>query len=1002
MSQVTELLVRIRQQGDDQLVKLQNTFKTLGQQTAAANVNFKELAQELKKVQAGSAQSINNLKGYASAWREIANSVDTTSDEFRIARQEADALDAKLNGFQNNQRAVATNFRNIASAANQAAAAMRTTTGLLRDPLTGAYRGVAGTTQYGAPIGPVMPPDYAGRIAQQQREADAQARRDARRRQIMEQRAAYAGEILGTRDPRTGALIAGGTGQFRAVGTQYAQPIGPALPPAARRRLGLGQIAGTAGTISAAGVFGGIEGLLGAGIGAAFGGPLGAATGGAIGAQVGMARQALGGAATYAAEIAKQRQALQLVTKDTGEYRRALQFIDKTSRDLAIPQEILTRQFTQLTASVKGAGGNVKDAEKAFIGIASGIRGTGGSLQQLDSALTATSQVFSKGKVSAEELRQQIGERLPGAFSLFAQSMGKTPQELDKALENGQVSLQDFQKFAEKLFAEYGENAKIIADGPDAAGDRLRTSLSRLNESIGSLLKPIGAAFQNTFAAIIGAIDAAVRKLNEFFGLGRGRQGQINDLQKILNVTDQRIQAFEKLGGKGGTGLGVIEKGQYDVLVKRRTETFAQLSALRAAEKAAATGTGEPPKGLPGIDTAQKTKTTKIPVQRLADLTAKSEQALLLSGKQLRIEELITQAKSKGYKYDEQILPLLGNIIQSNTKINLAQEHRDDLLKNENQLRKQGMSHEEFSARLNAANDAIQTQRNLRKAAFLQFQRKEADIAKQIYEGEIDARHEINILIADAQLKTKILGDEDLRRVEINRLLAQTIEKFAGILSSEELLEAIRKLREALEGTAKTAQNFKDNFKASFKAVADSALNLGANLGASLGNTFVGLADQIAEFVATGKASFADFTRSVLLDLSKIFIRAAMFQTLKALFPGSSAIGSFLGFANGGIMTANGPLELKRYAAGGIASSPQLAMFGEGSRPEAYVPLPDGRTIPVTMKNGAGGVSVNVNVDASGSSVDGNGQQANQLGKVIGLAVQQELIKQKRPGGLLA
>ena len=161
MSQVTELLVRIRQQGDDQLVKLQNTFKTLGQQTAAANVNFKELAQELKKVQAGSAQSINNLKGYASAWREIANSVDTTSDEFRIARQEADALDAKLNGFQNNQRAVATNFRNIASAANQAAAAMRTTTGLLRDPLTGAYRGVAGTTQYGAPIGPVMPPDYA-------------------------------------------------------------------------------------------------------------------------------------------------------------------------------------------------------------------------------------------------------------------------------------------------------------------------------------------------------------------------------------------------------------------------------------------------------------------------------------------------------------------------------------------------------------------------------------------------------------------------------------------------------------------------------------------------------------------------------------------------------------------------------------------------------------------------------------------------------------------------
>jgi len=107
------------------------------------------------------------------------------------------------------------------------------------------------------------------------------------------------------------------------------------------------------------------------------------------------------------------------------------------------------------------------------------------------------------------------------------------------------------------------------------------------------------------------------------------------------------------------------------------------------------------------------------------------------------------------------------------------------------------------------------------------------------------------------------------------------------------------------------------------------------------------------------------------------------------------------GFAMGGIMTQQGPLKLKRYAAGGIATGPQLAMYGEGSRPEAYVPLPDGRSIPVTMKGGGVG-NVVVNVDANGSNVEGNGQQANALGKAIGIAVQQELIKQKRPGGLLS
>jgi hypothetical protein len=75
-------------------------------------------------------------------------------------------------------------------------------------------------------------------------------------------------------------------------------------------------------------------------------------------------------------------------------------------------------------------------------------------------------------------------------------------------------------------------------------------------------------------------------------------------------------------------------------------------------------------------------------------------------------------------------------------------------------------------------------------------------------------------------------------------------------------------------------------------------------------------------------------------------------------------------------------------------------MYGEGSRPEAYVPLPDGRTIPVTMKGG--GANVVVNVDASGSSVQGNAPDANALGRAVGAAVQAELIKQKRPGGLLA
>ncbi len=73
-------------------------------------------------------------------------------------------------------------------------------------------------------------------------------------------------------------------------------------------------------------------------------------------------------------------------------------------------------------------------------------------------------------------------------------------------------------------------------------------------------------------------------------------------------------------------------------------------------------------------------------------------------------------------------------------------------------------------------------------------------------------------------------------------------------------------------------------------------------------------------------------------------------------------------FAQGGIMTSRGPVPLKRYASGGVASSPQMAMFGEGSSPEAYVPLPDGRRIPVALRaphmSGPPGSRQRVDVDS--------------------------------------
>jgi len=253
--------------------------------------------------------------------------------------------------------------------------------------------------------------------------------------------------------------------------------------------------------------------------------------------------------------------------------------------------------------------------------------------------------------------------------------------------------------------------------------------------------------------------------------------------------------------------------------------------------------------------------------------------------------------------------------------------------------------------------------------------------------------------IQDAASKYGLITKEQKRILDISREIAN-LEPLKKIVQDPAIIalldQVISKLNELKTQTSGFGENLAKSFGEGIKEMGD----LAGNLAQSFANVFSGMADQLADFITTGKASFADFTRSVLNDLAKIFTRAAFFYTLKALIPSGSGLGKLFGFAMGGIMTPDGPMPLKRYAAGGIANSPQLAMFGEGSQPEAYVPLPDGRSIPVTMQ-GSGAVNVTVNVDAKGTSVQGDASQAGQLAKAVSIAVQQEILKQKRPGGLL-
>jgi TP901 family phage tail tape measure protein len=141
-------------------------------------------------------------------------------------------------------------------------------------------------------------------------------------------------------------------------------------------------------------------------------------------------------------------------------------------------------------------------------------------------------------------------------------------------------------------------------------------------------------------------------------------------------------------------------------------------------------------------------------------------------------------------------------------------------------------------------------------------------------------------------------------------------------------------------------------------------------------------------------------------------ITESLADGIKGLIKGTQTLGEMLGnIANKvadmlldiGIragLSAMG-LPVAGFAAGGRPPVGKPSIVGEKG-PELFVPRQAGTIIPNNQLGGGGSTSVVVNVDASGSSVEGDAGQAEQLGSMLAAAVQAEIARQQRPGGLLA
>lgn len=183
-------------------------------------------------------------------------------------------------------------------------------------------------------------------------------------------------------------------------------------------------------------------------------------------------------------------------------------------------------------------------------------------------------------------------------------------------------------------------------------------------------------------------------------------------------------------------------------------------------------------------------------------------------------------------------------------------------------------------------------------------------------------------------------------------------------------------------------------------------------------NAFSSMEDSLVDFCVTGKGGFSDMATSIIKDLVRIQIRAAMTGIFKqvqgsGLFGSiASGVSSLFASANGNVFQSAG---LHAYA-NQVVSRPTLFPFAKGvglmgeAGAEAIMPLTrssSGKLGVVAQGSGAGTVNVTVNIASDGtSSTKTNSSQqnasiGNALGRLVGTAVQSEMMNQMRPGGIL-
>jgi tape measure domain-containing protein len=717
----------------------------------------------------------------------------------------------------------------------------------------------------------------------------------------------------------------------------------------------------------------------------------------AIGATV----QAINSLATSYTQFQRLGSAINVTVGSANAFQAALSSVYKVQALTGESTTELSRRLTGLLVAAKGTAFEGAKAAQTFEQLQMLTVAFGGNAYQAEKAVYALQQMMSKGKVSAEELRGQLGDALPGALELFRQAYkggSVSAAEFNKLIDDGKLTINDFIGINDVL------KAKLDALYGTGFGDYLtkqaefNQQLDRLKLIGGALAAVIGSKVLPKVTELIKKVAAAPPDLIAFAAAFTSIAAAIIAAVAALAVFNTALAASgiaagaKKLGGLFAAGMAgpPIVKG----------------FTLAAA---AAVGAG----GIMGINKLKDDFEGAVKDMQKMLANVGKFQLPDGGGDPRTLNNLKDQTKERRKSFREIVGAQNADIVRSviQARLNDNQQQINDAIKSGNSELQRRLETERKFIDIDGRREALITLINLGGAKQNKLSKTSVEYAT-LAKGITESQGELELL--NQERKGIALGlsqDQLLVEQSINELIKERLDLSGATftddpirsLTDQTIPDAIKSLNEELTKL----------LNPSFQIV--EAVS-------SIGDAFSNSFKEIINGTSSAQEALAGFFRSIannFLDMAAEIITAAIkmqsLQIIQSLFPQLSgfrfgvggAPPAGLGGAGGlfvpgilpGIGGPGSAALVGARAGGGSVMAGQGYLVGERG-PELFMPGRSGGIAPTGSFGGAGNIVVNV--DANGSNVQGDGAQANALGKAIGIAVQQELIKQKRPGGLLA